>query len=100
VLTVPPVDAPVLPDVPELAPVVAEPLEGTVPVELPDAPMPDLVPELTEPLALGLVLDGETVVAAVPPADPIPEADPEAVPAHAAKPPAQARAMRVVLIMK
>jgi hypothetical protein len=97
---VPPVDAPVVPDVPELAPVVAEPLEGAVLVELPEAPMPDVVPELTEPLALGLVLDGETEVAAVPPADPIPEAVPEAVPAQATRPAAQVRAMRVVLIMK
>jgi hypothetical protein len=97
------VDAPVVPDVPELAPVVAEPLEGIVLVELPDAPMPEVVPELSEPLALGLVPDGETVAAAVPPADPIPEADPEAVPAHATRPAAQVaqvRARRVVLIMK
>jgi hypothetical protein len=98
VFTVPPVDAPVVPDVPELAPVVAEPLDGIVLVELPDAPMPEVVPELTEPLALGLVPDGET--AAVPPADPIPEADPEAVPAHATSPAAQVSARRVVLIMK
>jgi hypothetical protein len=95
------VEAPVEPDVPELAPVPAEPpVEGTVAVELPDAPMPELVPELTEPLALGLVLDGEMVLLAEPPADPMPDAVPEAVPAHAATPAAHARARRVVLIMK
>ena len=80
---------------PELAPVVAEPpVEGTVAVELPAAPIPEVVPELT----LGLVLEGEK--AALPPADPMPEADPEAVPAHAARPAAQVRTIRVVLIMK
>jgi hypothetical protein len=82
--------------VPEPLLVPAEPpVEGTVAVEPPDAPMPDLAPEVDE----GVV----AVPLAVPAADPMPEADPEAEPEavvpQAARPAAQARARRVVLII-
>jgi hypothetical protein len=84
------VDAPVVPEVPELAPLVAEPFAGAVLVEPPEAPMLEVAPDL---------VDGSVVLLAVPAADPIPEAVPEAVLEHAAKPAAQARARSVVLIM-
>ena len=57
------------------------PPEGRVDEELPEAPMPEVVPE-TEPPELGVVLDVEGVIdpAAEPPADPRPEAEPVADP--------------------
>jgi hypothetical protein len=103
VVTVPDEPAPVEPDVPEPALVPAvPPVDGVVAVEPLDAPMPELAPELVEPLALGE--DGFTEPLAVPAADPMPEADPEAEPdavgvPQAARPAAQARARMVVLIM-
>jgi hypothetical protein len=82
------VDEPVDPLVPELLLVPALPPEpdGTLEVELPDAPMPEVVPELELPPLDGddeLVADGPSEPLAEPPVDPmpdaVPDADPEAV---------------------
>ncbi|HSW20838.1 MAG TPA: hypothetical protein VLJ86_26690 [Ramlibacter sp.] len=84
--------APVEPLVPVLLLAPAEPLEGVVAVELPEAPMPDVVFD-EEPAALGvleLVL-GDMEPLAVPPADPMPEAVPEADPDMPGEEPQAAR---------
>lgn len=78
--------APVEPEVPELLLASVEPLEdgaldeGCEPYEPLDEPMPELLelPELS-PLEEELV-DGETDPLAVPPAEPMPELDPDIVP--------------------
>ena len=92
-VTPPEADEPVLPDVPELLLVPAEPLlpEGIVDVELPEAPMPDVVFEDEAPdgavdvdppdgFAVTDDPDGDTLPLTDPPVDPMPDAVPEAEP--------------------
>lgn len=109
VVTPPDVDEPVEPLVPELLLVPAAPpdeVDGMVDVEPPEAPMPDLVPEVDDPpmpeeplmsvappmcgpsevgalveaAAAGALLAGEVMPLAEPAPDPIPEAEPVAEP--------------------
>lgn len=82
----PEVVAPVEPEVPVLLLVpAAPPDEGVVAVELPEAPMPEVVPEDEVPLD-GVVLEAadpegvDIVPLAEPPDEPMPEAVPDAVP--------------------
>ena len=92
-ITPPEADEPVEPLVPELLLVPAAPVDGDV-VELPDEPMPEVVPERE----VGAVAVDEPLTD--PPAEPMPEAVPEADPVvlHAPRAAAHANA-RSVLIM-
>ena len=94
---VPPEDEePVEPLVPELLLVPAAPVDGdVVVVELPDAPMPEVVPELE----LGAVAADEPL--SEPPADPMPDAVPDADPVvlHAPRAAAHANARRVLIMV-
>lgn len=81
----PDVDEPVDPLVPELLLVpAAPPVDGVVAVELPDAPIPELVPDDDEPLGAADVEDEPDGVerdpVADPPVEPIPDAVPDALP--------------------
>ena len=75
--------APVEPEVPLLLLVPAEPpVDGEVAVEPPDAPIPDLVPDVDE-LGVDALVDPDgvdTEPEAEPPVEPIPEAVPDALP--------------------
>lgn len=112
----PEVEEPVEPLVPELLPVPADPpLEGVVAVELPEAPMPDDVPEEDVPLGRACTEDplGDDVAdaepdgvesepVAEPPVDPMPDAVPEALPdavvPHAARAAVQIRGSRILIM--
>lgn len=70
--------------------------EGVVAVEDPEAPMPEVVPELDVPPDLGLAVDeddGDMVPLAAPPAAPMPEAVPEAEPDMLGPDPQAAKAL-------
>ncbi len=94
VITPPDDEEPVEPLVPELLLVPAAPVDGDVVVELPDEPMPEVVPERD----VGAVAVDEPLTD--PPAEPMPDAVPEADPVvlHAPRAAAHANA-RSVLIM-
>lgn len=101
VVVPPEAELPVVPLVPEPL-LVPDVLPGVVVVvELPDEPMPERVPEVDD----GAVEDvaGDTVVEPLsePPAEPMPDAVPEADPVdeHAARPAAQARARRSLIMV-
>jgi hypothetical protein len=103
----PEVEAPVEPLVPVLLLVpAAPPVEGVVAVELPEAPMPEVVPEEDDPLGAAEVDDepdgDETEPVAEPPDEPMPEAVPDAVP-EAVVPQAASAAVQIsgkmILIM-
>jgi hypothetical protein len=83
VVAPPDVEEPVVPLVPELLPVPTEPEpDGIVAVELPEAPIPELVPEVEDgPLEADDEPAGvEIDPVAEPPVDPMPDAVPEALP--------------------
>jgi hypothetical protein len=81
--------------VPEPLVVPAAPVDGTVVVELPDEPMPEVVPDRE----LGVVAVDEPLTD--PPADPMPDAVPEAEPVvlHAPRVAAHANARSVLIIV-
>ena len=95
VITPPEDDDPVEPLVPELLLVPAAPVDGTVVVELPDEPMPDVVPERE----VGAVAVDAPLTD--PPAEPMPEAVPEADPVvlHAPRAAADANARRALIMV-
>ena len=112
-LLVPPdVEAPVEPEVPLLLLVPAEPpvpvpvpVDGVVAVELPEAPMPEVVPEDDEPLGVAVLADPEGVDSepvAEPPVAPMPDAVPEALPEavlpQAASAAVKARGTRILIM--
>ncbi len=100
VVAPPEADEPVVPLVPDPLLVPAVPVPGVVAVELPDEPIPDVVPERED----GEVVEAEGDIdpLAEPPADPMPEAVPDAEPdivePHAANAAVKPRAIRIFVI--